>query len=78
MDHIDALAHLFSTGQGVIVERSPFSDFVFNEALFRCGCITKESYNGIQESYVSGNFNLYRPHLVIYLDVPVEQTLVSS
>lgn len=32
--YIDALAHLLSTGQGVVLDRCVFSDFVFLEAMF--------------------------------------------
>ena len=34
--YIDALAHLYNTGQGVVLERSPYSDFVFTEAMYKC------------------------------------------
>lgn len=32
--YIDGLAHLLNTGQGVILERSVYSDLVFFETLF--------------------------------------------
>ena len=35
--YVDALAHLYNTGQGVVLERSPHSDFVFTEAMFKNG-----------------------------------------
>lgn len=40
--YIDALAHLFNTGQGVVLERSPHSDFVFTDAMFRCGFLPQD------------------------------------
>ena len=40
--YIDALMHLFNTGQGVILERSPFSDCVFTEAMYENGYMPKD------------------------------------
>lgn len=69
--YVDALAHLFNTGQGVVLERSPYSDFVFLEAMFSQKYISK----GARSVYYDIRFNtieeLIRPHLVIYLDLPV-------
>uniref|UniRef100_A0ABM5EQ19 NADH dehydrogenase [ubiquinone] 1 alpha subcomplex subunit 10, mitochondrial n=1 Tax=Pogona vitticeps TaxID=103695 RepID=A0ABM5EQ19_9SAUR len=75
LQYADALEHLFNTGQGVILERSPFSDFVFLEAMSQQGYIRKECvshYNKIKE------YSIYRflpPHLVFYIDVPVSEVL---
>lgn len=77
-DYIDSLAHLFSTGQGVIIERSAYSDIVFVEALYRNDLITKTSYKGLIETRNNSLVELLKPHLVIYLDVPVNATLVSK
>lgn len=44
--YIDAMAHLFNTGQGIVLERSPFSDLVFTNAMYKCGFLPKD-----------GNFN---------------------
>lgn len=74
-DYVDALAHLLSTGQGVILERSPYSDIVFVETLYKSNLITKTSYKGIIETRNNSLVELIRPHLVIYLDVPVNTTL---
>ncbi|XP_050671385.1 NADH dehydrogenase [ubiquinone] 1 alpha subcomplex subunit 10, mitochondrial [Leptidea sinapis] len=69
--YIDALAHLFNTGQGVVLERSPHSDFVFLEAMFSQNYISR----GVKSVYYDlrniSLEDLLRPHLVIYLDVPV-------
>uniref|UniRef100_A0A671SRQ7 NADH:ubiquinone oxidoreductase subunit A10 n=1 Tax=Sinocyclocheilus anshuiensis TaxID=1608454 RepID=A0A671SRQ7_9TELE len=42
LQYSDAVEHLLSTGQGVILERSPFSDIVFLEAMFKEGFIRKQ------------------------------------
>ncbi|KAL4703747.1 hypothetical protein ACJJTC_017535 [Scirpophaga incertulas] len=69
--YIDALEHLLNTGQGVVLERSPYSDFVFLEAMFTQKYISK----GVRSVYYDLRNNtieeLMRPHLVIYLDLPV-------
>lgn len=76
-DYIDALAHMMSTGQGVILERSPYSDIVFVESLYMNDLITKTTYKGLLEIRANALPEILRPHLVIYLDVPVNVTLVS-
>ncbi|XP_070493370.1 NADH dehydrogenase [ubiquinone] 1 alpha subcomplex subunit 10, mitochondrial [Chironomus tepperi] len=72
-NYIDALAHILSTGQGVVCNRSPYSDFVFVEALMRSNYISK----GVRSVYYDLRNHtlpeLMKPHLVIYLDVPVKQ-----
>ena len=41
MQYVDNLAHIFNTGQGVVTERSPFSDWVYIDAAFNQGWIDK-------------------------------------
>ncbi|XP_014260850.1 NADH dehydrogenase [ubiquinone] 1 alpha subcomplex subunit 10, mitochondrial [Cimex lectularius] len=71
--YVDALAHVLSTGQGVIIERSPWSDMVFVEAMTKNGYMSKEAksvYNVVKKSTI---IQLMMPHLVIYLDMPVSK-----
>uniref|UniRef100_A0A8D0H7Y0 NADH dehydrogenase [ubiquinone] 1 alpha subcomplex subunit 10, mitochondrial n=1 Tax=Sphenodon punctatus TaxID=8508 RepID=A0A8D0H7Y0_SPHPU len=66
-----ALEHLLATGQGVVLERSPFSDFVFLDAMFQQGYILKRCiyhYNEIKNISIC---EFLPPHLVIYIDTPV-------
>ncbi|KAM9189655.1 NADH dehydrogenase [ubiquinone] 1 alpha subcomplex subunit 10, mitochondrial [Mergus octosetaceus] len=73
LQYADALEHLLSTGQGVVLERSPYSDFVFLDAMFKQGYIHKRClahYKEIKEIAIS---EFLPPHLVIYLDVPVPE-----
>uniref|UniRef100_Q8MVA8 NADH dehydrogenase [ubiquinone] 1 alpha subcomplex subunit 10, mitochondrial n=1 Tax=Ixodes scapularis TaxID=6945 RepID=Q8MVA8_IXOSC len=68
--YLDALVHLLNTGEGVVLKRSPFSDFVFAETMHKFGYISKlalKAYNLMKEA---GLPELLRPHLVIYLDAP--------
>ncbi|KAK8743067.1 hypothetical protein OTU49_001509 [Cherax quadricarinatus] len=39
--YIDTLAHVLSTGQGVVMDRSVYSDFVFVEAMRKFGFLSK-------------------------------------
>lgn len=70
--YIDALAHVLSTGQGVVLDRSVYSDYVFVEAMCESNYISKavkSVYYDIKENSIH---ELMKPQLVIYLDVPVE------
>ncbi|XP_047506364.1 NADH dehydrogenase [ubiquinone] 1 alpha subcomplex subunit 10, mitochondrial [Pieris napi] len=71
--YIDALAHLLNTGQGVVLERSPFSDFVFLEAMFSQKFLSKGVRSIYYELRGQTIEDLLRPHLVIYLDIPVDK-----
>lgn len=42
--YFDAVAHLLNTGQGSVIVRPMHSDYVYYEALRRCGWITDESF----------------------------------
>ncbi|KAL0861288.1 hypothetical protein ABMA27_008849 [Loxostege sticticalis] len=70
--YIDALAHLLNTGQGVVLERSPYSDFVFLEAMVSQKYVSKGVKSVYYELRNSTIEELMRPHLVIYLDLPVD------
>lgn len=74
---MDGLAHLLSTGQGVVMERSPYTDIVFLESMYRNNLISKAVYKGLLEVRGNSIHELMMPHLIIYLDVPVNKTLVS-
>ncbi|XP_055595343.1 NADH dehydrogenase [ubiquinone] 1 alpha subcomplex subunit 10, mitochondrial [Uranotaenia lowii] len=69
--YIDALAHLFSTGEGVVLDRCVYSDFVFVEAMFKSGYISKGARSVYYDIVQNTMSELLKPHLVIYLDVPV-------
>ncbi|XP_051872366.1 NADH dehydrogenase [ubiquinone] 1 alpha subcomplex subunit 10, mitochondrial [Pristis pectinata] len=73
LQYSDALEHLLQTGQGVVLERSPYSDYVFLEAMYKQGYIRKECVNHYNEIKGNSICEFLPPHLVIYLDVPVEE-----
>lgn len=73
LQYSDALEHLLSTGQGVVLERSIYSDFVFLEAMYNQGFIRKQCvdhYNEIKRLTLP---EYLPPHAVIYIDVPVPE-----
>ncbi|XP_028291914.1 NADH dehydrogenase [ubiquinone] 1 alpha subcomplex subunit 10, mitochondrial [Gouania willdenowi] len=73
LQYADAVEHLLSTGQGVILERSPFSDMVFMEAMSKEGYIRKECVQHYNEIKGISICEFLPPHLVIYVDQPAEE-----
>ncbi|KAJ8929509.1 hypothetical protein NQ314_017802 [Rhamnusium bicolor] len=73
--YIDALAHVLSTGQGVVLDRCVYSDFVFAEAMRSQGYLSKLAHKKYYEFRDCTISELLRPHLVIYLDVPVPKVI---
>ncbi len=70
--YVLALRHLFNTGQGVVLESNPYSDYCHLEAGYNAGWIERESKRWIQDGYRSTLHYLLRPNLIVYLDAPVE------
>ncbi|NXY89271.1 NDUAA dehydrogenase, partial [Alcedo cyanopectus] len=73
LQYADALEHLLATGQGVVMERSPYSDFVFLDAMFKEGYIHKRCLDHYKEIKDISICEFLPPHLVIYIDVPVPE-----
>jgi len=70
--YAEACLHLLSTGQGVVLDRSIFSDHVFAETLRDHGMISKKPYNWYQFLRKNTICNFWKPHLTIYVDCPVD------
>ncbi|KAF7995003.1 hypothetical protein HCN44_004475 [Aphidius gifuensis] len=73
--YIDALTHVLSTGQGVVLQRSPWSDVVFAKSMLTQGYMSPGAYDYYKSSLANSLHRLLRPHLVIYLDIPAEKSL---
>uniref|UniRef100_A0A1B0CQN1 NADH dehydrogenase [ubiquinone] 1 alpha subcomplex subunit 10, mitochondrial n=1 Tax=Lutzomyia longipalpis TaxID=7200 RepID=A0A1B0CQN1_LUTLO len=71
--YVEALNHLFNTGQGVVLDRSCYSDMVFIEAMAKNGYISKGARSFYYDIRKNTLQELMKPHLVVYLDVSVEQ-----
>lgn len=68
--YLEGLRHLFNTGQGVVMEKSPYNNYCYMEAAYRQGWIdpeTRKYYYIIQGQTLE---ELMKPHLLIYLDAP--------
>lgn len=73
--YLEGLTHLFNTGQGVVHERSPFSDFIFLDALVKLGYCKKDLKEYYNDIYLDTFQIIHRPHVVIYLDIPAEESM---
>jgi len=74
-NYIRALKHLYSTGQGVVVEGNPWSDYAHLEAAYNQRWIDRTTRNAIKDSYNLGLYMLLRPHVVVYLDASVDAVM---
>jgi len=70
--YVEALSHIFNTGQGVVMEKSVYSDYVFVDAAYKMGWIDRTTRILINKMKVQMLAPMLRPHLVIYLDAPVD------
>lgn len=70
--HVDALVHMLNTGQGVVLERSCYSDFVFADAMHKFGYISNNAWRMYHKCRHFSLPELLKPHLVIYLDAPTD------
>lgn len=71
-----ALLHLLSTGQGVVLERSCFSDSVIGQALYEQNLLSDEAYRFYMRDLIPNTIvEMWRPHLVIYLEKSPEECL---
>ncbi|KAK0166625.1 hypothetical protein PV327_004117 [Microctonus hyperodae] len=67
--YIDALAHVFSTGQGVVLQRSPWSDIAFMKAMHSAGYVSNKGLDYYKSALALTLHQILKPHLVIYLDI---------
>lgn len=73
LHYANAIEHLLTTGQGVVMERSPFSDMVFLEAMLKQGYIRKECAQHYNEIKSISLCEFLPPHLAIFVDLPAEE-----
>ncbi|RWS12011.1 NADH dehydrogenase [ubiquinone] 1 alpha subcomplex subunit 10-like protein [Dinothrombium tinctorium] len=74
-DYLDALAHLYNTGQGVVILRNPWSDLVFAESLAKHGFLYKDTLDFYHRVRKNTLWEYQRPHVCIYLDISPELSL---
>lgn len=75
--YCDALLHLISTGEGVVVQRCPWSDLVFVEAMYSAGYITPNFRSYYYDMTIRTLHKIVKPHVVIYLDIDAKTSLVN-
>uniref|UniRef100_A0A8C5RTS9 NADH dehydrogenase [ubiquinone] 1 alpha subcomplex subunit 10, mitochondrial n=1 Tax=Laticauda laticaudata TaxID=8630 RepID=A0A8C5RTS9_LATLA len=73
LQYVEALDHLLSTGQGVVLERSPYSDFVFLEAMSKQGYIKPRCVKHYYRMKHLSICEILPPHLILYIDAPVSE-----
>lgn len=70
--YAEALEHLFNTGQGIVIERGVHSHMVFQNVLRRMGYLSANALRYLSMAYDNTIIELWRPHMVIYLDAPID------
>lgn len=74
--YITTLLHLLSTGQGVVLNRCFYSDYIFATAMTNAGYMRPEALQFYTDIVNVSKAQMLRPHLIIYLDVPVNAVKV--
>ncbi|XP_078041285.1 NADH dehydrogenase (ubiquinone) subunit ND-42 [Augochlora pura] len=70
--YMNALLHLLSTGQGVVLNRCFFSDLAFAITMKQAGYISENLFSHYSILRNIAAKEIPRPHITIYLDVPVQ------
>jgi len=73
LTYISAIKHILATGEGVILDRSVFSDWVFAEKNLRDGNIGLEGYEYYKSLRNQLLHELPVPHITLFLDVTAER-----
>lgn len=76
--YMEALTHVLSTGQGVVLNRCPWSDMVFMKAMCSNKYVNKPCFQYYKDSVAASIDLMLRPHLVIYLDIPSTVSKVKN
>lgn len=74
--YITALLHLLSTGQGVVLNRSFYTNYIFAKAMTNAGYMRPEALKFHNDVVDVAKLMMLRPHLIVYLDVPVNAVKV--
>lgn len=67
--YVDATEHVLKCGQGVLLDRSVFSDSVFAEANYQQGAISQAGYDHYKQLREKSLEAMLIPHTTLYLDV---------
>lgn len=78
LQYADVFNHILSTGQGAVMHRSVYSDFVFGKTMADMGFIPRPAYDHIEAAKKNGMFKCNAPHLVVYLDMSPETIIKNA
>lgn len=70
--YVKALRHLLATGQGAVMATSVFSDNIYVHAMHKMGWLTRPFVKYYENYRANSICELWRPHLQIYLDAPID------
>lgn len=70
--YMNALVHILATGQGVVLNRSIFTEYAFMDAMHKAGYLSDLTVKEFEMMRKNSFKFLLRPHLVIYLDASPE------
>jgi len=76
--YFDTMNHILSTGQGVIMHRSVWSDIAFAKTLVDMKMMRSGVYDVIEESKKNGLYECFKPHVSIYLDMTPETIIRNA
>lgn len=76
--YLAGLTEMMNTGDGIVFERSPWTGTVFARTLRDLNIVSNEFLEHYWEVRSAAFQHMYRPHVVIYLDVPVDKCLENA
>ena len=69
-DHIKAVRHILNTGEGVVMEQCPNSDYIYFNAMYNAGWVQPESEYHIHNWVFTTNFFKYGLDASAFLRIP--------
>lgn len=75
--YIDALTEVLSTGNGVVLQRCPWTDANFMQAMLKNDYVSRGAWEYYKAAVLGTLEEFMRPHLFIYLDAPISVIKVN-
>ncbi|CAL8068227.1 unnamed protein product [Calicophoron daubneyi] len=72
-NYLKALCNLFNTGRGFVIERSPFGEPAFCEAMYKCGFLSERALRWFKQIHGTTVMHLWKPHVIVYVKATKEQ-----
>lgn len=77
-NYLCALTHLLNTGDGVVLERCAWTGTAFARTLRDLNYVSQDFLDHYWQIRSAAFQGMYRPHVIIYLDVPVDECLENA